>query len=49
MSSLTVDPNCPAGQASQTVAVDDAMNEPGEQHPKRPVDVKKLEDDNACH
>jgi len=41
-SSSTLDPYCPAGQASHTVDVDDAMNVPGEQHPKRPVDVKKL-------
>jgi hypothetical protein len=46
MSSSTVDPYCPTGQASQAVALENgvnvgsAMNVPGEQHPKRPVDVK---------
>ena len=40
VSSLTVNPNCPAGQFAHTVDVDDDMNLPGAQHPKRPVDVK---------
>jgi len=46
MSSSTVDPYCPTGQVSQAVALTNgfkvgwAMNVPGEQHPKRPVDVK---------
>ena len=43
MSSSTADPYCPNGQASQAVALEngfnvgDAMNVPGEQHPKRAV------------
>ena len=37
MSSSTVDPNCPTEQFVQIVEVDDAMNVPGEQHPKRAV------------
>ena len=59
MSSSTVDPYCPTGQDSHTVDVDDAMNLPAGQHPKRPVDVKKLPSmvqqaveeagDKACH
>jgi hypothetical protein len=55
MSSSTVDPYCPTGQASQAVALENgfkvgfAMNVPGEQHPKRPVEVKPLSEDNDCH
>ena len=51
MSSLTADPYCPTGQASQAVASENgfklgcAMNVPAEQHPKRPVDVKPLIED----
>jgi hypothetical protein len=51
MSSSTVDPYCPTGQASQAVAVEKgfkvgfAMNVPGEQHPKRPVDP--VDEENA--
>ena len=45
-SSLSTGPYVPTGQASQEFAfvngfkVGFAMNVPGEQHPKRPVDVK---------
>jgi hypothetical protein len=48
MSSSTVDPYCPLGQASQAVALENglkvgfAMNVPGEQHPKRPVIYKEF-------
>ena len=51
MSSLTVDPNCPAGQFAHTAdVVGDAMNAPGEQHPKRPpLDIKSLFTDKASH
>jgi len=51
MSSSTVDPYCPTGQASQAVAFENgvnvgfAMNVPGEQHPKRPVDP--VDEENA--
>ena len=46
MSSSTADPYCPTGQASQAVALEKggrlgcAMNVPGAQQPKRPVDFK---------
>jgi len=51
MSSSTADPYCPTGQASQAVAFENgfkfgcAMNVPGEQHPKRPVEP--LDEENA--
>jgi hypothetical protein len=51
MSSSTVDPYCPTGQASQAFALEHvfklgfAMNVPGEQHPKRPVDP--VDEENA--
>ena len=48
MSSLTVDPYCPTGQFVHTVDVDDDMNLPGAQHPKRPF-CANLVEDNACH
>ena len=47
MSSSTADPYCPTGQASQAVALENgfkvgfAMNVPGGQHPKRPVEVNQ--------
>jgi len=37
MSSATADPYFPTGQFAHTVAVEDAMKVPGEQHPKRAV------------
>ena len=55
MSSSTADPYCPTGQASQAVALENgfkvgfAMNVPGGQHPKRPVEVKSLCGDKTCH
>jgi hypothetical protein len=51
MSSSTVDPYCPTGQASQAVAFENgfkvgfAMNVPGEQHPKRPFEP--VDEENA--
>ena len=53
MSSSTVDPYCPTGQALQAVAfengfkVGSAMKVPGEQHPKRAVLDPKLATVNA--
>ena len=55
MSSSTVDPYCPLGQASQAVAFENgfkvgcAMNVPGEQHPKRPVDPEDEENARGQH
>jgi len=55
MSSSTVDPYCPTGQVSQAVALENgfkvgcAMNVPGEQHPKRPVDPYMLNGFKVCH
>ena len=40
VSSLSTSEYCPAVQASHTVDVDEFINVPGGQHPKRPVDVK---------
>ena len=50
MSSLAFDPYRPTGQLSHDVALSNgskfgcAMNVPGEQHPKRPVDVRSFLD-----
>ena len=55
MSSSTVDPYCPTGQASQAVALENvfelgsAMNVPGEQHPKRPFDPVDKENARGQH
>ena len=51
MSSSTADPYCPTGQASQAVVWLNgfkngcAMNVPGEQHPKRPLEP--VDEENA--
>jgi hypothetical protein len=55
MSSSTSDPCCPAGQALQAVALTNgfkvgfAMNVPGEQHPKRPVEPEDEENARDQH
>ena len=55
MSSSIADPCCPAGQASQAVAWENgfnvgfAMNVPGEQHPKRPLEPEDEENARDQH
>jgi hypothetical protein len=55
VSSFSNVPYVPAGQLPQDVSFENgfklgcAMNVPGEQHPKRPVDVKPLFEDKVCH